>query len=87
MESYTCLMKFVRIFTAPNEAEAVLLKGYLNSFGIEASIIADSSGMPIGGMVPTGGTTLHLLPHFVLVPKDEARRARGLLRRLFLKKT
>ena len=76
-------MEFVHIFTARNEAEAILLKGFLENKRIKTAIIPDSSGIPLGGMA----ATLHLLPHGIFVPRGKVSRAKRLLKGLSAKRS
>jgi Putative prokaryotic signal transducing protein len=72
-------MKLVEVYKAANETEARTIHGFLASNSIKSIVEAESSGPPIGGMFPTGGTTLHLVPWSVSVPAEKVDEAKRLL--------
>jgi hypothetical protein len=68
--------EFVKIADAPNEAEAVVIVGHLDSLGIEARFDSrDAAWGGLGGL--SGGTELG--PQEILVRAADAERARTAL--------
>jgi len=66
------------VYTAPNETDAVLLRGYLRRAGIRSELRPDFSGPPVGGMFPVGG----IMPHkqwSIWVQKSDYARARDVI--------
>jgi len=71
--------RWIKIFRAPNEVEASLLKGYLESKGIKANVIPDTTSAFMGRYAGTRPATL---PHYLFVEEGKAEEAKELLESL-----
>lgn len=75
-------MPLAKVHTAKNETAANIIKGYLESNNIHAVIEPATRDTPVGGMFPTGGTTLNLVRWDVYVPTASLMTARRMLARM-----
>jgi hypothetical protein len=70
-------MEFIPVYTARNETEAEHVRSYLRRGGIDCKLQPSSSGPPLGGMFPVGGTMQQLLAYTVFVADADASEANG----------